>query len=297
MKQFVNYDSMSGTEFEGFCAELLRSNGYYDVFLTQGSGDFSTDILAKKDGTLYVFQCKCYSNNVGIEAVNQAIAAREYRKADFGVAEAIGIAVTNRYFTNAAIEMANKTNIQLWDRDVLSRMINKTGGKEYICLTHTDKQAIKIHGILLNSGVNGKNIHMENQTKNLDIEQQFEKVAQQVNEVMGQLATMDNISFVKEFSKYLFNGLPNSHSNYYIEVICDTLISFDYEEIHAISCNNKSDDIAIILKRGRFTDNELDHWGNEASFIKNVECWDNEMIEFVVSNTIMIDEYKQKMCM
>ena len=45
-------DGMNGHEFEYFCAELLRENGFTDVSVTPGSGDQGVDILAQKDGVL-----------------------------------------------------------------------------------------------------------------------------------------------------------------------------------------------------------------------------------------------------
>ena len=41
-------DMMEGHEFEYAVAELLRSNGWKDVEVTQGSGDYGIDILARR---------------------------------------------------------------------------------------------------------------------------------------------------------------------------------------------------------------------------------------------------------
>lgn len=51
-------DNMDGTEFEYFCANLLRVNGYTNVRVTSGSGDQGMDILAEKDNAVWGFQCK-----------------------------------------------------------------------------------------------------------------------------------------------------------------------------------------------------------------------------------------------
>lgn len=58
-------DAMDGHEFEYFCAELLKENGFVNVEVTQASGDFGVDVLAEKDGVTYAVQCKCYSDKVG----------------------------------------------------------------------------------------------------------------------------------------------------------------------------------------------------------------------------------------
>lgn len=41
-------DAMDGHEFEYFCAELLKENGFVNVEVTQASGDFGVDVLAEK---------------------------------------------------------------------------------------------------------------------------------------------------------------------------------------------------------------------------------------------------------
>lgn len=44
----VNFDSMTGIEFENFCAIILRNNGFRNVQITKASGDHGIDILANK---------------------------------------------------------------------------------------------------------------------------------------------------------------------------------------------------------------------------------------------------------
>ena len=58
-------DSMEGHDFEYWCADLLRKNGYENVEVTPGSGDQGIDVLAEKDGIKYAIQCKCYSKDLG----------------------------------------------------------------------------------------------------------------------------------------------------------------------------------------------------------------------------------------
>jgi hypothetical protein len=43
-----DFDSLEGHEFEYWCANLLRQNGFVDVEVTQGSGDQGVDIIARK---------------------------------------------------------------------------------------------------------------------------------------------------------------------------------------------------------------------------------------------------------
>lgn len=104
-------DEMEGHEFEYYCADLLKQNGFEEVHVTRGSGDFGADILAEKDDVTYAIQCKCYDGSVGVSAVAQAYAARDYYD------RMVGAVMSNQYFTGPAVQMAEKLNVLLWDRD------------------------------------------------------------------------------------------------------------------------------------------------------------------------------------
>ncbi|WP_242979501.1 restriction endonuclease [Subdoligranulum sp. APC924/74] len=110
-------DAMDGHEFEYFCAELLKENGFVNVEVTQASGDFGVDVLAEKDGVTYAVQCKCYSDKVGNHAVQEATSGAQYYH------RMVAVVLTNSTFTPAAIETAQKTNVLLWDREKLKEMM------------------------------------------------------------------------------------------------------------------------------------------------------------------------------
>ncbi len=112
-----DFDLMEGHDFERFCAELLKKHGFLDVEVTKGSGDYGVDILAEKDGITYAIQCKCYAAPVGVAAVQQAYAGRDYYDC------MVGAVLTNQYFTTPAVEAAKKLKILLWDRGYLETMI------------------------------------------------------------------------------------------------------------------------------------------------------------------------------
>ena len=121
-KDFVtNFDDMNGVQFEEFCAQLLIKSGYEDVTLTPGSGDQGIDIIAYRDGIKFGIQCKCYSSDLGNGAVQEAFSGKTFYKCH------IGIVLTNRHFSNAAIELAETNGIILWGREILLRMIKKAG--------------------------------------------------------------------------------------------------------------------------------------------------------------------------
>ena len=74
------------------------------------------DILAEKDGITYAVQCKCYDKPIGVKAVQEVYAGRDY----YG--KMVGVVMTNQYFTQPAMELASKLKIILWDRDQLKKL-------------------------------------------------------------------------------------------------------------------------------------------------------------------------------
>ena len=120
-KELIFIDNLeNGWEFENYIANLLKKLGYSNVKVTSGSGDFGVDVLASKLGTRYAFQCKLYSNPVGNKAVQEVVSGKIYYKCDKA------IVVTNNYFTSSAKKLANSTQVELWDRDKLHKLINST---------------------------------------------------------------------------------------------------------------------------------------------------------------------------
>ncbi len=112
-------DGMEGHEFERFCADLLKRHGFQEVEVTKGSGDFGVDVLAEKDGVTYAVQCKRYDAPVGVKAVQEACAGREYYD------RMVGAVMTNQYFTQPAVDAAKKLKILLWDRGYLESMMEE----------------------------------------------------------------------------------------------------------------------------------------------------------------------------
>ena len=114
-----DYDLMEGREFEFFCADLLQKRGFLDVEVTKGSGDYGVDILAEKDGITYAIQCKRYEEPIGVKAVQEVYAGKDYYD------RMVGVVMSNQYFTKAAVDMAGKLKIMLWDRGYLEEMIDE----------------------------------------------------------------------------------------------------------------------------------------------------------------------------
>lgn len=119
-KKFTkDYDLMEGRDFEFFCADLLQKRGFLEVEVTKGSGDNGVDILAEKDGVSYAIQCKRYDEPVGVKAIQEVYAGRDYYD------RMVGVVMSNQYFTKSAVEMARKLKILLWDRGYLEEMLEE----------------------------------------------------------------------------------------------------------------------------------------------------------------------------
>lgn len=114
-----DFEDMEGHDFEYYCADLLRKKGFIEVEVTRGSGDYGIDILAEKEGVTYAIQCKCYSTPVGVKAIQEAYAGRDYYD------RMVGAVLTNQYFTTPATEAARKLKILMWDRGYLDGMLEE----------------------------------------------------------------------------------------------------------------------------------------------------------------------------
>lgn len=117
-------DGMEGHEFENYCADLLRKNGFVNVSVTPGSGDQGVDVIAEKEGVRYAVQCKCYSSALGNTPVQEVCAGKSMYNCH------VGVVMTNNYFTAGAKQLAEKNGILLWDRDKLQQMIDSTISEE-----------------------------------------------------------------------------------------------------------------------------------------------------------------------
>lgn len=113
----MTVDLMGGHEFECYCADILRRNGFQNVEVTPGSGDQGVDVLAEKDGVRYAIQCKCYSSDLGNTPVQEVNAGKVFYHCH------IGAVITNRFFTQGAKDAATATGVLLWDRNKLKELI------------------------------------------------------------------------------------------------------------------------------------------------------------------------------
>lgn len=98
--------------YEKHCITKMRFQGY--IFVRQcgrtRAPDFGADIVARRLFWKIVVQCKHYSKPVGVRAVQEVIAARQYYGAS------IAAVATNRTFTRAAKQLAQRCGVELWER-------------------------------------------------------------------------------------------------------------------------------------------------------------------------------------
>ncbi len=122
-KSLEDIDNMSGFAFERWCGELLKQNGFTKIIVTQSSGDYGADVVAYKDEIKYAIQCKKYSAPVGVSAIQEVIASKSVYDCH------IACVITNNTFTPAAVELAKKNLVVLWDRNKLRHLIDRVSGK------------------------------------------------------------------------------------------------------------------------------------------------------------------------
>jgi hypothetical protein len=85
--------------------------------VTQGSGDYGIDILARRKNVTYAIQCKRWQASVGVKAVQEAGLGADYYHCD---AAAV---ITNSTYTKQAVNLAEKTGVRLWGREFLEELI------------------------------------------------------------------------------------------------------------------------------------------------------------------------------
>lgn len=100
LRQF-GVDQMTGSEFEGFVADLMELTGF-EVERVGGPGDLGADLVASSSDATMTIQIKRYSDEhqVSRRAVSDAIAAKDHYRAETAAV------ITNRTFTRDAHEFA-----------------------------------------------------------------------------------------------------------------------------------------------------------------------------------------------
>lgn len=95
----VNVDALDPTQFEHYCADILRNCGW-NARVTQASGDQGIDVIATFGNVKAVLQCKKYSRPVGNAAVQEIFAGKAFEQAQ------VAAVVSNADFTPSAKRLA-----------------------------------------------------------------------------------------------------------------------------------------------------------------------------------------------
>lgn len=116
----VDIDSMDPLQFEHYCANVLKSNGW-EARVTQASCDQGIDVIATLGNVKAVFQCKKYSQPVGNAAVQEIVAGKQFEQAD------IAGVISNNTYTQSAKQLANAAGVHLLHYSELGEFTGKIG--------------------------------------------------------------------------------------------------------------------------------------------------------------------------
>ena len=111
-------DSISGYDFERVLKSLFQKMGY-QVIHTSLSNDQGADLIVEKFNVKTVVQAKNWQNNVTNSGIQEAVAAIKHYDAQKAMV------ISSSGFTQSARELAQSNNVVLWDRSILSSMLNE----------------------------------------------------------------------------------------------------------------------------------------------------------------------------
>lgn len=148
-------DRLDWKAFEVYVAQLFADLGYR-AQLTQDGPDFGADVILERDNTRTAVQAKQYGHSVGVEAIQQVVAA----KAVYDCSEAK--VVTTSLYTRQALFLAEKNKVEVWDRSILFREIaarqaRRRAARLQAQALHciSSMSALLITGVLLSCGLAG----------------------------------------------------------------------------------------------------------------------------------------------
>lgn len=110
-------DTMNGTDFEYYIAQLLVERGCDNVSLTE-KYDYGVDIVAEKDGIRWGIQVKRHSGLVKAAAVRQVVTGLRLYDCDRAMV------ITNSTFSNVAQRLAAGNDCVLIDRTKLDALVH-----------------------------------------------------------------------------------------------------------------------------------------------------------------------------
>lgn len=115
MARPLDFDNMTGLEFERSVAILLKQNGFRKITLTERY-DFGVDIIAHKEGVRWGIQAKRHSGIVKANAVRQVVTGLRVYGCDRAMV------ITNSTYSSTAKRLAQANDCVLVDRSGLKRL-------------------------------------------------------------------------------------------------------------------------------------------------------------------------------
>lgn len=105
----MDFSSMSGWDFERYCADCLLKKGFTKAEVTSGSGDHGVDIIAEQNGIRFGIQCKLYQGQIPNKAVQEAYTGASYYDCD------VAVIMSNSELTKQAHDEAKKLRVKFWN--------------------------------------------------------------------------------------------------------------------------------------------------------------------------------------
>lgn len=105
----MDFSSMSGWDFERYCADCLLKKGFTKAEVTSGSGDHGVDIIAEQNGIRFGIQCKLYQGQIPNKAVQEAYTGASYYDCD------VAVIMSNSELTKQAQVEAKKLRVKFWN--------------------------------------------------------------------------------------------------------------------------------------------------------------------------------------
>lgn len=150
MAKLAQIDNMSGYGFESFITDLLKKNGFSNVYTTKSSGDHGADVIGELNGIKYAFQCKRSESKIGVKPIGEVLRGMNHYQCPKGVI------ITNNYFTPQAQMESKVNNVELWDRrKVLSlcKSVEKKDGNSIVDSKELKNDASRNIGIGILVGI------------------------------------------------------------------------------------------------------------------------------------------------
>lgn len=112
----TDLDKLDGLDFERYLEILFKKLGY-QVRRTPYQGDYGADLILQRGEEKTAVQAKRHRSAVGVKAVQEAVAAKEYYSCNKAMV------VTNSRFTPQARTLAKANGVVLWDRNELVKRL------------------------------------------------------------------------------------------------------------------------------------------------------------------------------